>query len=213
MNKDDLRDRLRSHQVNELLYSLDGGSGPDTVILDQSRSGTWYVYYSERGKRSFERTFAVEAEACEYFMDLLRSSLGPRFPGSDPQERGHMTNEERTSGNLSLVQGTLILQWPDGSQETIDLDGVAAVDVVSFPQGAVVLLDSGSGTGRVANLVGVSAEGTVIWRAAPPTDEPTDAFVSAKVSQSGQLLASTWTGYQAKVDPRSGHAVLLGFTK
>ena len=41
MNKDDLRDWLSSHQVNELLYSLDGGSGPDTVILDQSRSGVW----------------------------------------------------------------------------------------------------------------------------------------------------------------------------
>ncbi|HQF94327.1 MAG TPA: hypothetical protein PLS46_09215 [Microthrixaceae bacterium] len=83
MNKDDLRDWLKSHQVNELLYSLDGGSGPDTVILDQPRLRTWDVYYSERGNRSLERTFSVETEACEYFMDLLRSSLGPRFPGSD----------------------------------------------------------------------------------------------------------------------------------
>ncbi|SFQ83171.1 hypothetical protein [Hymenobacter arizonensis] len=54
-------------------WFLAGGQMDDTVTLNRTRDG-WEVYYSERGKKSGERTFQTEDEACRYFLAFISGS-------------------------------------------------------------------------------------------------------------------------------------------
>lgn len=40
------------------------------VVIDKRVFGAWRVYFSERGVRSFERTFSSERAAVAYFLEL-----------------------------------------------------------------------------------------------------------------------------------------------
>ncbi|NYF11408.1 hypothetical protein HDC94_002564 [Leifsonia sp. AK011] len=80
MNKPDLASYLQQKGVPADSYSLEGGNPSEAMVLDHSRSGLWYVYYSERGNRVSERVFAREEDACEYFLELLRRGYGFVLP-------------------------------------------------------------------------------------------------------------------------------------
>ena len=81
MNKSDLARYLHEKGVPIDSYSLEGGNPSEAMVLDRSRSGLWYVYYSERGSRVSERVFALEEDACDYFLELLRRGYGFAVPG------------------------------------------------------------------------------------------------------------------------------------
>ena len=67
MNIQQLKNRLDELGVSETRYSLAGGQPDDKLCL--AREGNvWVVYYSERGKRPFEKSFATQEEACECFL-------------------------------------------------------------------------------------------------------------------------------------------------
>ena len=61
-------------------WYLAGGLLDDTVTLDRTVDG-WEVYYSERGKKYYMRTFTTEDEACRYFLALI-SGHGGTFGNS-----------------------------------------------------------------------------------------------------------------------------------
>ena len=72
MNKNELREILSREGFDADSYKLDGGLLPEKYTLSEE-AGAWSVYYSERGSQTSKRIFAIEAEACEYFLDEMRS--------------------------------------------------------------------------------------------------------------------------------------------
>jgi hypothetical protein len=72
MNKTKLQEVLNREEFNPRVYGLDGGMPDERLVLSDERS-QWCVYYSERGRRTDEKCFKTETEACEYFINLLRS--------------------------------------------------------------------------------------------------------------------------------------------
>ena len=81
MNKSELANYLQQKGVPEDGYSLEGGNPSEAMVLDHSRSGLWYVYYSERGNRVSERVFDREEDACQYFLEALRGGYSFVIPG------------------------------------------------------------------------------------------------------------------------------------
>ncbi len=72
MTRDDLARILEAEGFRPDMYSLTGGL-PNEAHCLEDRGREWTVYYSERGERSEERTFAHESEACEFFLLRIRS--------------------------------------------------------------------------------------------------------------------------------------------
>ena len=56
-------------------YSLAGGRHQDAYCLSPE-GGKWSVYYSERGEEYDKVSFGSEREACEYFLQRMRSDPG-----------------------------------------------------------------------------------------------------------------------------------------
>lgn len=76
MDRKALRDFLDRENVSPDSYGLEGPDGlpaqlrEERYFIDRTASG-WSVYYSERGLRSGEQSFATEDEACRFLLDLL----------------------------------------------------------------------------------------------------------------------------------------------
>jgi len=72
MNIEDLKVRLKSLGVSPSAYSLRGGLPSEKYCLSND-SGLWQVYYSERGQRTGEKSFATESQACEHLLEQLEN--------------------------------------------------------------------------------------------------------------------------------------------
>ena len=70
-----------------------------------------------------------------------------------------------------------------------------------------------AGIGRLRNLIKVLADGSVAWRGELPGQDPTDAFVALATDPDGTVLAATWSGYRAKLDPHTGRLKSAEFTE
>jgi len=70
MNIVKLIDKLKSLGVSPSTYSLNGGLPSEKYCLS-NESGKWFVYYSERGQRTGENSFANETDACKYFLGQI----------------------------------------------------------------------------------------------------------------------------------------------
>jgi hypothetical protein len=82
MNKTILQNELEQAGINPLFYSLDGDERDLSLILNQLPYGRWEVYYSERGNRFDLHSFNSEAEACEYFREvMLRDPTTRKYSG------------------------------------------------------------------------------------------------------------------------------------
>jgi len=77
----------------------------------------------------------------------------------------------------------------------------------------IVLLDWMSDEAKDGrNLVRMTPEGQVVWRATPPENAPQDSFVA--VEWEGDVLtANTWNCCRVTVDVDSGAITVLYFTK
>jgi len=73
MNITALRERLEMLGIKPGEYSLNEGLYPDRMILHDEYTNWKVFYFSERGTRHDERTFASESEACEYLYDIFNS--------------------------------------------------------------------------------------------------------------------------------------------
>ena len=72
----ELRSRLLSSGVPEDAFGLAGGLPNEAYCIERLSDGKWRTYYSERGRRSGEKFFDSEDEACEdFFRDILRGTF------------------------------------------------------------------------------------------------------------------------------------------
>lgn len=71
MKVNELKKRLDEIGVSEDVYSIMFGGLPNERLCIVKEE-MWKVYYSERGRRSGEKFFETEEEACEYFFELLK---------------------------------------------------------------------------------------------------------------------------------------------
>lgn len=72
-----------------------------------------------------------------------------------------------------------------------------------------VLLDPDASSGSVGvfeNLLAIDTSGREIWRAPLPTSQTGDCFVEAR-EELGQVVATTWSGHQVRIDAVSGEIV------
>ena len=69
MNTSELKSMLNEMKIDPEFYSLTGGLPLEALCIEDA-DGKWSVYYSERGARQGEKTFATESEACEYFLSV-----------------------------------------------------------------------------------------------------------------------------------------------
>ena len=70
MKVNELKKRLDEIGVSEDIYSIMFGGLPNERLCIVKEE-MWKVYYSERGRRTGEKFFVTEEEACEYFLELL----------------------------------------------------------------------------------------------------------------------------------------------
>ena len=71
MNTSELSALLKSIGAPTNAYSI-GSDVNEAYCLVQDQ-GSWHVYYSERGHRNDERTFADEGRACQELLEMLLS--------------------------------------------------------------------------------------------------------------------------------------------
>lgn len=95
------------------------------------------------------------------------------------------------------------------------VDGLPVLDLLVTPTGkfAIVLLDPPAGRSVVQNLVCVTPDADIAWRAAPPLVGGADAYVSIEAADDGLIAASTWSGYRVLISPDNGHVIRQDFTK
>lgn len=86
---------------------------------------------------------------------------------------------------------------------TIDGYPVAAALTVPGSSDCVVVLDQAAGPKVFANLLRVRPDGGVVWRARTPESSAPDAYVEARF-ESGQIIASSWSGFRCIIDPEDG---------
>ncbi len=72
MNLSMLRNALNDYSIDPKAYSLNGGYKDESYCIENI-SGIWTCYYCERGKRSDVVTYENESNACEYFLNKLKS--------------------------------------------------------------------------------------------------------------------------------------------
>lgn len=72
MNKSELRKILVDEGFNGRAYSLTDGYADEARCLRQE-GNSWHVFYSERGLETGKVSFDTEAEACQYFLGIMRS--------------------------------------------------------------------------------------------------------------------------------------------
>lgn len=70
MNKIELKEYFKKHNIPEKYYSLNGGMEEEKICLDDVH-GKWVVYSVERGKMWGIREFDDEEKACKYFLDEI----------------------------------------------------------------------------------------------------------------------------------------------
>jgi hypothetical protein len=98
MNREELKKILADLQLDPDSYSLTGGLPNERYVLAPEPDGHWAVYYSERGERSGLRLFDLEADACVFFLDLIKhdlSSVRRSHDDGSSNGDGGLTREER----------------------------------------------------------------------------------------------------------------------
>jgi hypothetical protein len=71
MNIEELKNLLKSNNVPNDLYNLDGYGRKDERFCIETDGDLWFVYFSERGVKTTEVRFKTEDEACKYLLAQL----------------------------------------------------------------------------------------------------------------------------------------------
>jgi hypothetical protein len=115
----------------------------------------------------------------------------------------------RKSGrNLRIVDLNAKVSW-EGLP-----DGRAVQKILRLPESDdhVVLLEYHSGgSENQQNLVRISPNGSIVWRAELPRSQ-TDTYVDAEI-KGGRLFAGSWSAFHVEIDPESGKILSREFTK
>ncbi len=80
MDRDELGRQLKAASVRADAYDFVGDETANETLVLRSEGDDWVVYYAERGLQTAKRIFASEAQACEYFLELICSDPTARAP-------------------------------------------------------------------------------------------------------------------------------------
>ncbi len=69
--------------IDPQCYCINGSFPNEQYVLTHLHGDIWCFYYAERGQRSGLREFTSEAEACVFFLDLLKRHKTTRLKPSD----------------------------------------------------------------------------------------------------------------------------------
>jgi hypothetical protein len=83
VNIEELQRTLDQEGIDPEAYDLHGGV-PNEKYTIENGVGGWFVYYSERGKRSGEAFFGTEDAACRYLLGWLINDSSTRRPLEEP---------------------------------------------------------------------------------------------------------------------------------
>ena len=71
MTISELQQVLDDERFDRSTYSLTGGHPGEAFVLSPESGQQWAVYYSEHGKRTSEKFFTSEDDACRYFLEWI----------------------------------------------------------------------------------------------------------------------------------------------
>ena len=74
MKRAELSARLRSEEIPESCYCLEGGLPNDRFVLHQE-GHLWEVYYTERGAIYEKKSFTDEDAACDYLYSRVKKMM------------------------------------------------------------------------------------------------------------------------------------------
>lgn len=120
-----------------------------------------------------------------------------------------MVRLNTTSGEIEFINDSGEIEWsgkPLGHEASVVLPVVGSVDAI------VLLNPDACMTGPFRNLLRVSADGSVSWRAALPDSREADKYVAVRWLGT-QLVANTWNAYSVCIDPIDGQILDSLFTK
>lgn len=76
MQTTELPKKLQEFGIDESSYSIGYTSDSEKYVIDSTANAKWVTYYSERGLQTGEKIFNSEAEACDYFIQILKRDVG-----------------------------------------------------------------------------------------------------------------------------------------
>lgn len=115
---------------------------------------------------------------------------------------------------LPVVQTSLSLMSQLVGQEYRTFDGKRRWEL-SFEDMVIVILDAGVKLGRDQNLVGIAQDTLrVVWVVGGEVDSPDqyDGIVSVSI-RDGALWAGTWSGFDYRIDYKTGNILEKNFRK
>ena len=71
MNIRSLKQELEKSGIPAYVYNLTGHGRNDERLCIEKEHGEWYVYYLERGIKTFNKIFDSEDAACQFMYDRL----------------------------------------------------------------------------------------------------------------------------------------------
>ncbi len=108
---------------------------------------------------------------------------------------------------VDLFDDADVLQWSGNLRG----DGARTVLPIAGSGDAIVLVGgSARSQGSFRNLLRVSPDGAIVWRAKVPTDS--DSYVSVEW-RSERLWAHSWSCYLVEIDAGTGRVLQSLFTK
>jgi hypothetical protein len=108
---------------------------------------------------------------------------------------------------VDLFDDADVLQW---SGNLLGGGAQAVLPIAGSDDAIVLVAWSVSSQGAFRNLLRVSTDGAIVWRAGLPTDR--DSHVSVEWV-GARLMANSWSGCRVEIDADTGHPVQSVFTK
>jgi hypothetical protein len=120
-----------------------------------------------------------------------------------------MVRLNASSGAVEVFNDSGVLQW---SGKPLGYDASVVLPIGGTNDAIVMLNPDACRAGSFQNLLRVSADGSVMWRAELPGRQGDDAYVAVRWA-GAQLLANTWSTYLVRLDVDTGRILESTFTK
>lgn len=81
MNTEILVQSMRASGIRQdaVRIGKDADNANEQYCISES-AGRWQVYYAERGKKSFPKSFSTEHDACQYLFNILLNDESVKMP-------------------------------------------------------------------------------------------------------------------------------------
>lgn len=116
----------------------------------------------------------------------------------------------------SVCDGRLVITQNGVRTFSGFVEGCRARQACEVPSGdlVLVLIECVGDTWKpFENLLGVTSDGAVLWRAELPTYSGGDYYVAIDLADDGSVAATSWSCFQVTLDVSSGRIIRRLFTK